>query len=75
MKEVQALITWFVVVLSSVVAAWIGLSLVGAAGGVYVAVVLAISCIASFGISAIVLRYNPPAQGRRRRSHNPPASG
>lgn len=65
MGESKALIFTFGLVLLSTVAAWIGLTLLGAEDGVFVAVVLLIACAGSFAISQVVAHYAPPNERRR----------
>jgi hypothetical protein len=66
MGETTALILTFVLMLCSTVAAWMGLALIGAEDGVFVAVILLIACAGSLAISQVVAHYAPPDEPKRR---------
>ena len=65
MSERTALILAFVVILSLVVVAWVGLALVGAKDEVFVPVIMLIGCVGALTVSEIVAHYAPPDERRR----------
>jgi len=66
MSETIALALTFAAMLLLVTAAWIGLSLVEAKDGVFVAVIMPIGCAAAFAVSEIVAHYARQGEDRHR---------